>query len=88
MGSTLLIMMVVMKEVGKRYHKFAFLRTLGPITACVIGLLTVIIGGVDNKGISVIGSIPAGESGLLACARRAALGASEARRRGPHGYRC
>ena len=61
MGTTLLIMLLVMKEGGKRVKKLSWLRTLGPISACIIGLLAVIIGHVDEMGIKIVGTIPKGE---------------------------
>ncbi|KAL6763066.1 proton/sulfate transporter [Haematococcus lacustris] len=60
MGSVLLLMMVIFKELGKRHRRLTILRTLGPITAVVVGLLTVVIGNVDDQGIRVIGNIPKG----------------------------
>ena len=60
MGSTFLLLLVVMKELGKRSKRFAFLRPLGPISVCVIALCAVYIGNVDEKGIKIIGSIQKG----------------------------
>ncbi|GFR50731.1 hypothetical protein Agub_g12988 [Astrephomene gubernaculifera] len=60
MGSTFLILLVTMKEIGKRSKRFRWLRPLGPITVCIIALCAVYIGHVDQKGIKVIGSIQKG----------------------------
>jgi sulfate transporter 4 len=61
MGGCLIILLVSMKEGGKRVRRLSWLRTLGPITACVVGLLAVIIGNVDGNGIRTVGKIPSGE---------------------------
>ncbi|EFJ51511.1 hypothetical protein VOLCADRAFT_79619 [Volvox carteri f. nagariensis] len=60
MGSTFLVLLVSMKEIGKRSKRFAWLRPLGPLTVCIIGLCTVYIGHVDTKGIKILGSIKKG----------------------------
>ncbi|KAG2497041.1 hypothetical protein HYH03_005043 [Edaphochlamys debaryana] len=60
MGSTFLVLLVTMKEIGKRSVRFRWLRPLGPISVCIIALCAVYIGHVDKMGIKVIGSIPAG----------------------------
>ncbi|KAG2433274.1 hypothetical protein HXX76_008342 [Chlamydomonas incerta] len=60
MGSTFLVLLVTMKEVGKRSHRFRWLRPLGPISVCIIALCAVYIGHVDQKGIKIIGSIKKG----------------------------
>ncbi|GLC36560.1 Proton/sulfate cotransporter 2 [Pleodorina starrii] len=60
MGSTFLVLLVSMKEIGKRSKRFAWLRPLGPLTVCIIGLCSVYIGHVDRKGIKIIGTIKAG----------------------------
>ncbi|KXZ44585.1 hypothetical protein GPECTOR_65g203 [Gonium pectorale] len=60
MGTVFLILLVTFKEVGKRSTRFKWLRPIGPLTVCIIGLLAVYIGKVDRKGIKIIGSIPPG----------------------------
>lgn len=60
MGSTFLVLLVTMKEVGKRSKRFSWLRPLGPIAVCILGLCAVYIGHVDRKGIRIIGSIKKG----------------------------
>ncbi len=47
-------------QLGKRHQRLKWLRPLGPITACIIGLCAVFIGKVDTKGIKIIASIPKG----------------------------
>lgn len=59
MGMTLLFMIFMFKEVGKRSKRFAFLRALGPFTACVIGIAAVYIGDLSAKNIKIIALIPA-----------------------------
>ncbi len=60
MGATFLVILVAFKELGKRYKRFRWLRPLGPLTVCIIGLCSVYIGHVDQKGIKIIGTIKAG----------------------------
>ncbi|PNH07849.1 Proton/sulfate cotransporter 2 [Tetrabaena socialis] len=60
MGSTFLILLVTMKEIGKRSTRFKWVRSLGPITVCIIGLCAVYIGKVDQHGIKIIGAIRKG----------------------------
>lgn len=60
MGVLLIAIMVTMKELGKKYQRLKWMRPLGPITACIIGLCAVYIGKVDTKGIKIIASIPKG----------------------------
>ncbi|GIL90343.1 hypothetical protein Vretimale_18206 [Volvox reticuliferus] len=60
MGSTFLILLVTMKEIGKRFKRFAWLRPLGPLSVCIIGMLAVYIGHVDTKGIKIVGNINKG----------------------------
>ncbi len=38
MGSVFVIILVFMKEVGKRSKRFKWLRPLGPLTVCIIGM--------------------------------------------------
>ena len=52
---------LTLQELGKKYKALRWMRPLGPLTACIIGLCSVYIGHVDNYGIRIIGTIPAGE---------------------------
>ncbi|PNW70519.1 hypothetical protein CHLRE_17g723350v5 [Chlamydomonas reinhardtii] len=60
MGTTFLFLLVLFKEVGKRSKRFKWLRPIGPLTVCIIGLCAVYVGNVQNKGIKIIGAIKAG----------------------------
>jgi sulfate transporter 4 len=60
MGSSLLLLMLLIKHCGKRYQRLKWLRPLGPITACIIGLVAVSAGNLTAKGIKVVGAIPKG----------------------------
>ncbi|KXZ46976.1 hypothetical protein GPECTOR_39g470 [Gonium pectorale] len=60
MGSTFLVLLVAMKEIGKRSKRYRWLRPLGPISVCIIALCAVYIGHVDKKGIRTIGTIKKG----------------------------
>lgn len=52
---------VFMREMGKRHRKLRWMRTLGPITACIIGLMAVGLGHVDTKAnMKIVGTIPKG----------------------------
>jgi hypothetical protein len=60
MGSTLILILVGLKEGGKHWKRLTFMRTLGPITACVLGILVIVVGG-TGQGIKIVGNIPQGE---------------------------
>lgn len=61
MCSVWLIMLITMKHLAKRFKKLAWLRPLGPITVCVIAIITVVIGNLDGKGlIRTVQHIPQG----------------------------
>ncbi|MEW5297662.1 MAG: hypothetical protein WDW36_000857 [Sanguina aurantia] len=60
MGMSLLIWLFTFREAGKRFPRtLGWTRPLGPLTACIIGLVSVAC-GVGGKGIRTIGNIPAG----------------------------
>ncbi|KAG2489555.1 hypothetical protein HYH03_012006 [Edaphochlamys debaryana] len=63
MGSTFLLILVVMKYVGKNFKRLRFVRAVGPLTVCIIGICAVYIGHVDTKGIKVVGPIKKGLPG-------------------------
>ena len=63
MCSVWLAMLVIMKDLSKRFKKLSWLRPLGPITVCVIAILTVVIGDLDGQGlIRTVKKIPQGVS--------------------------
>lgn len=55
-------LLLTMKFFGKRYAKFKWLRPLGPISACVIAMVAVVAGRLQDKGIRIVGTIPKGGS--------------------------
>eukprot|EP00892_Ulva_mutabilis_P007475 jgi/Ulvmu1/509/UM001_0517.1 len=56
-----LAMLITMKHLAKRFKKLSWLRPLGPITVCVIAIVTVVIGDLDGKGlIRTVSHIPQG----------------------------
>jgi hypothetical protein len=71
-------MLLTIKFFGKRYPRLKWLRPLGPICACIVAIIAVVAGNLQNKGIKIVGHIPAGAthqplllakrlSGLLWC---------------------
>ncbi|GFR48515.1 hypothetical protein Agub_g10409, partial [Astrephomene gubernaculifera] len=60
MGTVFLALLTVFKEVGKRSKRFRWLRPIGPLTVCILGLIAVYAGHVDVRGIKVVGAIKKG----------------------------
>lgn len=58
-------MLLTVKYFGKRYPKLKWLRPLGPISACVVAIIAVVAGNLQDKGIKIVGHIPAGASAIL-----------------------
>lgn len=66
MCSVWLFLLITMKHLAKRFKKLSWLRPLGPITVCVIAIVTVVIGDLDGRGlIRTVRHIPQGVSGLV-----------------------
>lgn len=65
MGMSLLTMLLTIKYFGKRYPRLKWLRPLGPISACIVAIIAVVAGNLQNKGIKIVGHIPAG--GVVRC---------------------
>jgi MFS superfamily sulfate permease-like transporter len=63
MGMSMIIFLVTLKLLGKRYPKAFWLGALGPISACAIGIIAVVAGNLDDRGIKIVESIPQGEQG-------------------------
>lgn len=73
MGMTLITILLSMKQASK-YPKLKFLRPLGPITACIISIVVVVIGDFKDAKceyntaegeewpacIEVVGEVPSG----------------------------
>jgi MFS superfamily sulfate permease-like transporter len=53
-------MLLTIKYYGKRYPRLKWLRPLGPISACLVAIIAVVAGNLQNKGIKIVGHIPAG----------------------------
>lgn len=61
MSSVWLAMLITMKYMSKRFKKLSWLRPLGPITVCIIAIVTVVIGDLDGKDlIRTVKQIPQG----------------------------
>ncbi|XP_042489318.1 sulfate transporter 4.1, chloroplastic-like isoform X1 [Macadamia integrifolia] len=58
MGTSILVLLLVMKHLGKSYKYLRFLRAAGPITAVFVGTIFVKI--FKPSSISVVGDIPQG----------------------------
>jgi sulfate transporter 4 len=48
---------------GQRHARLKWLRPLGPISVCIIGIIAVVAGGLQDRGIKIVGAIPAGGFG-------------------------
>ena len=63
MGLTIVLWLIAFKLMGKSKRKvFKYIAPLGPLTACIIGIAAVYIGGIDKRGIKIVGNIPKGGS--------------------------
>jgi sulfate transporter 4 len=61
-------MLLTIKFYGKRYPRLKWLRPIGPISACVVAIIAVVAGNLQDKGIRIVGHIPAGVARCGACA--------------------
>jgi MFS superfamily sulfate permease-like transporter len=61
MGMSMIFLLVTLKMLAKRFKKAFWISALGPISACVIGIVAVVAGGLQNRGIKIVESIPQGE---------------------------
>jgi MFS superfamily sulfate permease-like transporter len=61
MGMSIIFLLVSLKLIGKRFKKAFWISALGPISACVIGIVAVVAGGLQNRGIKIVEKIPAGK---------------------------
>ena len=62
MGMSIIFFLVALKLAGKRFPKAFWLGSIGPICACAIGIIAVVAGQLDKKGIKTVKSIPKGKS--------------------------
>lgn len=69
MGVSLMIMLVAFKQLKKaKWRPLHYVASLGPLTACIVGILAVYIGNLDaNKTLITVGKIPPGEQAHLVC---------------------
>jgi MFS superfamily sulfate permease-like transporter len=69
MGLSMLLFLIVLRLVGKKVKKLHWIGALGPILACIISIIAVVAGQLENKGIKIVKNIPRGmaspSSGLL-----------------------
>lgn len=60
MGMGAIAVLVAFKRIGTRYPTFKVLRTIGPLTVTVLGIVLVAIFQLNLKGIPIVKSIPHG----------------------------
>jgi len=60
MGVFAVVLLVVMKNVGKTYPRLKFMRALGPLTVTTVGILLTVALDLESRGIPIVGSIPKG----------------------------
>lgn len=70
MGVSLMIMLVLFKQLKKaKWRPLHYIASLGPLTACIVGIAAVYIGNLDtNKTLITVGKIPPGEQAGAWCA--------------------
>lgn len=64
-------MLLTIKFYGKRYPRLKWLRPIGPISACVVAIIAVVAGNLQDKGIKIVGNIPAGWAATCAVRQQA-----------------
>jgi len=60
MGSLSILLLVSLKNVGKKFPKFKWVRAIGPLAVTVIAIAMVAAINLDERGIPIVGSIPRG----------------------------
>lgn len=60
MGVSGIVILVVMKTIGKRSPKLKWVRAMGPLTVSALSIIITWVGGLDKKGIPIVGDIPKG----------------------------
>jgi sulfate transporter 4 len=60
LGCLCIICILGMKQIGMNYKRFGWIKTLGPITVCVISILVSWLANLKALGIPTVSSIPAG----------------------------
>jgi MFS superfamily sulfate permease-like transporter len=65
MFSLFVLLLVFMKFLASRFHRLRWLRSLGPMTVCIVSISAVVIGGLEDK-IKIVKHVPRGVH--LSCA--------------------
>lgn len=60
MGSLSIMLLVTLKNIGKKYPKLKFARALGPLVVVTISIILVVALNLDDRGIPVVEYIPKG----------------------------
>jgi len=60
MGTLSVIALVTLKNIGKTYPRFKFVRAMGPLLVTAVTLGITWGAGLDEKGIPIVGAIPVG----------------------------
>ncbi len=60
LGCLCILCILGMKHVGMTYKRLSWIKTLGPITVCVITILVSWLAGLNDLGIPTVASIPPG----------------------------
>lgn len=60
MGSLMLIWLIALRLISHRVKKLNFLAAVGPISACIIGIVVIVGSKVSTKTINIVEKIPAG----------------------------
>jgi sulfate transporter 4 len=60
LGMAALGLLVVFKQLGSRCKRVWYLKTIGPLTVSVVGIVLVAAFNLDDKGIPIVASIPRG----------------------------
>jgi sulfate transporter 4 len=60
LGTAALGLMIAFKQLGARYKKVWYLKTIGPLTVSIVGIVLVAAFHLDDKGIPIVASIPQG----------------------------
>jgi low affinity sulfate transporter 2 len=61
MGMSMIMYLVALKLISKRYKKAFWISALGPISTCVAGIVAVVALNLQDKGIRIVEKIPQGQ---------------------------
>jgi sulfate transporter 4 len=59
-GMISILALVAMKNIGKSYPQFKWVRAAGPLTVCVVSIILNVIFDLESNGVPVVGTIPKG----------------------------